>query len=586
MTGKKMKICCCLLLLGAATGVMAKDVYAVRDYSDEGYVGGGRSKVTFYYDDNLAYFKSKEGVNYENIDEDGDGLIDRTVTHSIEVFDNFFDEDGKITSSWPLKKYLEKDVAFDASFADFRPKSTANWFSGQERLTVIEGLEYINTSEVTDMSSMFANSPSLPSVLDLSTFDTSNVTDMSHMFEGSTVDVVGLTHFDTSNVTDMSFMFYAGGFGSPSFDDLSHFNTSKVTNMAGMFSFQSGNIDIRNFDVSNVANTEGMFYNCFFLKTLVLPYKLTELLGETDCESIGSLNGIPCILIVEGDYRFPSSMPYFDIPGDVATTDVESYQWEKYVEYLQQENFEWKGGLFKRGNLLVTENEPSIEGDQWNLAAYNGIAVDINIDDFTPDAKKWKTVCFPFDLSAEQLQGFDVEELSGSTWSEATGILTLNFTRKDEIAAGKPYLVRAEDLELAQKSVFADEGLSKFKDVVIDDESVTTVTTPYCSMVGSFTGLYLEENNKHQLYLSDNQFYYPSGTVWLPAMKCYFTVSEAATHVNAVSFDLDAAVDGIIESVRTSQNSANNTWYSIQGIETSHPQKGVYIRDGKKIVVK
>jgi len=69
-------------------------------------------------------------------------------------------------------------------------------------------------------------------------------------------------------------------------------------------------------------------------------------------------------------------------------------------------------------------------------------------------------------------------------------------------------------------------------------------------------------------------------------MKCYFTISEAATHVNAVSFDLDAAVDGIIESVRTPQNSANNTWYSIQGIETSHPQKGVYIRDGKKIVVK
>lgn len=585
MTGKKMKICCCLLLLGATTGVMAKDVYAVRDYSDEGYVGGGRSKVTFYYDDNLAYFKSKEGVKYENIDEDGDGLIDRTVTHSIEVFDNFFDEDGKITSSWPLKKYLEKDVAFDASFADFRPKSTANWFSEQVYLTVIEGLENINTSEVTDMSSMFAGIPSLPFVLDLSTFDTSNVTDMSNMFGGSGLDVVGLAHFDTSNVTDMSNMFYAGGFGGeyggPSFDDLSHFNTSKVTNMAGMFAFQGGNIDIRNFDVSNVTNTEGMFYNCFFLKTLVLPYKLTELLGETDCESIGSLDGIPCILIVEGDYRFPSSMPYFDIPGDVATTDVESYQWEKYVEYLQQENFEWKGGLFKRGNLLVTENEPSIEGDQWHLTAYDGITVDIKIFDFTPDAKKWQTVCFPFDLSAEQLQGFDVEELSGSTWSEDTGILTLNFTRKDEIEAGKPYLVRAEDLELAEMSV--GDG---FKNVVINNAAETFVTTPYCSMRGFFTGTYLDEDDRHQLYLSDNQFYYPSGRVWLPAMKCYFTISEAATHVNAVSFDLDAAVDGIIESVRTPQNSANNTWYSIQGIETSHPQKGVYIRDGKKIVVK
>ena len=41
--------------------------------------------------------------------------------------------------------------------------------------------------------------------LDLSSFDTSNVTNMSSMFSFSTLD---LSSFDTSSVTTMNFMFY------------------------------------------------------------------------------------------------------------------------------------------------------------------------------------------------------------------------------------------------------------------------------------------------------------------------------------------------------------------------------------------
>ncbi|WP_162254853.1 BspA family leucine-rich repeat surface protein, partial [Companilactobacillus crustorum] len=48
-------------------------------------------------------------------------------------------------------------------------------------LTEIDGLKNINTSKVTNMSSMFFRAKSLTN-LDLSSFDTRKVTDMSGMF--------------------------------------------------------------------------------------------------------------------------------------------------------------------------------------------------------------------------------------------------------------------------------------------------------------------------------------------------------------------------------------------------------------------
>ena len=74
-------------------------------------------------------------------------------------------------------------AVFDASFRDFRPTTTAGWFYELNLLERIEGLEHLNTSQVTDMWKMFRGCTSLTS-LDLSSFDTSQVTKMSSLFSG------------------------------------------------------------------------------------------------------------------------------------------------------------------------------------------------------------------------------------------------------------------------------------------------------------------------------------------------------------------------------------------------------------------
>ena len=100
-----------------------------------------------------------------------------------------------------------KRVIFDPSFANARPTICYAWFFGCNDLTVIEGLEYLNTENVTNMGEMFYYCSSLTS-LDVSKFDTRNVTNMYEMFDGcSSLTSLDLSNFKTQNVTDMGWMF-------------------------------------------------------------------------------------------------------------------------------------------------------------------------------------------------------------------------------------------------------------------------------------------------------------------------------------------------------------------------------------------
>lgn len=120
----------------------------------------------------------------------------------------FWLNEGANYPEWtsPYSKSTVK-VVFDPSFADARPTTCFSWFNYMENLTSIEGLEYLNTSEVTNMESMFAFCKRLQS-LDLSHFDTSNVTNMNSMFDACyDLKSLNLASFNTSKVEDMSFMF-------------------------------------------------------------------------------------------------------------------------------------------------------------------------------------------------------------------------------------------------------------------------------------------------------------------------------------------------------------------------------------------
>ena len=108
---------------------------------------------------------------------------------------------------WSTHRYEIKKVVFDASFANARPTSCYKWFHHCTNLATIEGIENLNTENVTNMHGMFFNCANLSS-LDLTNFSTGNVTDMNAMFgDCQKLSSLDLTSFNTANVTEMNFMF-------------------------------------------------------------------------------------------------------------------------------------------------------------------------------------------------------------------------------------------------------------------------------------------------------------------------------------------------------------------------------------------
>ena len=116
---------------------------------------------------------------------------------------------GTNKPGWQDSYYYKRinNLIIEPSFANVRPTSCYMWFYNYHRLGDIVGLEYLNTSNVTNMSRMFIDCDKLTSI-DVTNFDTHLVTDMSYMFNDvSNLKSLDITNFDLSNVTNTQDMF-------------------------------------------------------------------------------------------------------------------------------------------------------------------------------------------------------------------------------------------------------------------------------------------------------------------------------------------------------------------------------------------
>lgn len=189
-----------------------------------------------------------------------------------------------------------KTVVFDESFKHARPKSCDQWFYLFKGLTKIEHLDYLNTSEVENMGSMFSNCTSLET-LDLSSFNTEKVTNMSEMFVGSTnLRTINLPKgFIGSNVTDLNGMFR--GCVSLTELDLSGSNAEKVKNMGSMFygCVALSNLNLSGFKTGSLTEMRYLFSSCQSLESLDLSGFNTENVTSmasmfSQCSSLRSLD--------------------------------------------------------------------------------------------------------------------------------------------------------------------------------------------------------------------------------------------------------------------------------------------------------
>ena len=203
---------------------------------------------------------------------------------------------------------------------------------------------------------------------------------------------------------------------------------------------------------------------------------------------------------------------------------------------------------------------------------------------------KWNTICLPFGLSAEQiaaspLAGATIKELDGTTSNlDNNGKLTLNFSPVTEIEAGKPYIV---------KWTTTGENISNpvFSDVKIDGSTPTEVNFSGGKFVGNYAPFTIDDGNKDYVlfFSTGNKIGYSKTTP--RTLKCMRAHLEMTNPNAARSIELDfgegetTGIDGLNGELKNGKIEELK-FYDLNGRRVENPTKGIYIVNGKKVVIK
>ena len=440
-----------------------------------------------------------------------------------------------------------KNIVFEESFKTYAPTSLKEFFYNCKTLETISGLEYLNTANITDMSSMFQECSNLK-FLDFTNFDTKNVSNMYFMFNGcSTLTSLDLTNFNTKNVSNMYGMFC--DCSKLTSLDLTNFNTAKVTDMNRMFymldesSTALTTIYVSdNFVTTNVRDGENMFKNCTKLK------------------------GFQKYFLLDTDHQYANYKT-------------------GYFTKLVGKNGEEKIGA--TGETLATEN--LVLDDGKDFVAYEPFAAkaaSYNRD--IPKGSTWGTLCLPFAI--------DQSKETGCKFYRLTGIdkdcITLESCEEGIIPAGTPVLFKMNENEQTL-SIFAQNADLVKEPVAGTDSDV--------NLVGSFTKIGGKDNQG----LADTDYIIGKDKFWLVSelkkdgngkgvgikpMRAYIhpaTASQArAAMLSIGKGDGTTAIDNL----NAISNDANAEYYDANGRRTNGLQKGLNIvkRGSKtyKIMVK
>ena len=476
--------------------------------------------------------------------------------------------DGGYTPVWGKDSIAITKVVFEESFKQARPTTCLRWFKDCKNLKTIENLQYLNTSEVIQMNSMFKGCNNLTE-LDLSNFNTEKVTNMNNMFENcQKLTSLDLSSFNTENVTDMSNMFeHCKSLTSL---DLSNFNTANVKSMKNMLDECENlvSLDISNFDTRNVTNMDFMFSYCKNLKTIYCNHFLTESLQT-------SKNMFNRCLSIKGFVVY--------IPGINDVNRANCYN--GYFTMLVGKNGSEKIGA--TGSPLTAENL-TLDDDKDFVAYEPFTATNASYSRAMKEGTTWGTLCVPFEVS---LEGQTFRAFTLLSADEGTGTVVLKEIEKT-ITAGTPVIIKMND------------GKTNLNFSVENNEiangPVTIETTD-----GNYQLQGLYTNKKFDKIDDANCYIVKGGKLMNPAkmlenskvtkvaskpFRAYMLDNSPAPATGAKMFSI--GISDSATAIDTLNTIANDKaeYYDLQGKRLNEPQKGINIvkRGGKtmKVIIK
>ena len=555
---------------------------------------------------------------------------------------------GEKLPKWNTHNSKISKVVFETSFANARPTTCYAWFKNFTFLNQIEGIENLNTANVTNMSYMFKGCSNL-AVLDVTHFNTAKVTIMSHMFKGcSNLAVLDVTHFNTAKVTIMSYMFK--GCSNLAELDVTHFNTAKVTTMDSMFSGCSNlaELDVTHFNTANVTNMYEMFNGCSNLVKLdVTHFNTAEVTDMSymfyDCSNLAELDVIHFntakVTIMNGMFSGCSNLTELDlthfntanvtnmyvmfsgckslttiyVSDEFVITNITNKSYSLFsgctklkgaIDFdASKTNYKfanYKTGYFTKlvgkngdekigatGETLATENLAL--ADDKDFVAYEPFAAKAASYSRTmKEGTNWATLCLPFEVSLANQNFRAFKLLSADDVTETVELEEI----ETSIEAGTPVIIKMKDGATELKFTEADKEIAK------DVQTAETADANY-----KLQGIYTKKEFSKD---TDNNCYIVKGaklmnpaklldkttteSVGSKPFRAYMVDNSSAPAAGARMFSI--SVGGSTTAIEQLESTADSKaeYYDLQGRRLQDLQKGINIvkRGGKtmKVIIK
>lgn len=525
-------------------GAENKEMYC--KYSDDGSI------VTLYY-----------GVRDKNDKEARDWL---ELNYGDEGEENWY------TTSWSAI-YTAEDIVkviFDPSFKDARPTTCWHWFGGCYNLETIEGIEYLNTEEVTNMELMFSYCPNLKQ-LDVSKFNTSKVKKMGHMFDGcSELTSLDVSNFDTKNVTDMSFLF--SDCTKLTSLDVSNFDVQNATNISGMFSGCTGltTLDISNFNTGKAERMRQVFEGC------------------TNLTTIYASDGFVVDKVINYNDNYYKKDLFKDCPKLVgAIAQLNGNEDKTDISYANYKTGYFTKIVGKLGNEKIGATGQPLAITKLDLTDDNDFEIYEPVHAKTAiygremkTGTTWATLCLPFNVTMEG-KNFRAFKLLSQTADE----VELEEV-KNTIAAGTPVIIKMNDGA-------TNPAISEVeKDVTKDIATGSTTTDGSYKLVGIYKKKVFDKDlDKDCFILKNDKLMNPAkiladntgNIVGSKAFRAYMQGNGSESGAKAFSLGIGgvSAIDALLET----DNDSKAEYYDMQGRRQNGLQKGMNIvKRGSKTI--
>lgn len=240
--------------------------------------------------------------------------------------------------------------------------------------------------------------------------------------------------------------------------------------------------------------------------------------------------------------------------------------------------------------LALADNEDNSS----TLTLFNNITADVTLRNrkLYKDGE-WNTLCLPFNvtISGSPLAGATLKELvAGQSNLAADGKLTLTFTDASSIEAGKPYLIKWD------KGSGDDIDSPFFNGVTITSVEPTPVLfanalgSGDCSFVGQYDPFEINSSNKNSIVMlsSGSRIGYSNNVPrTLRCMRAHFEIptTTSAPAMTDYAIDFDGEASTAVKAIDNGQWVIDHVYYDLAGRRVAQPTKGLYIFNGKKVMI-